>query len=188
MATQPKPYITEEQYLEMEACAEQKSEYFQGEIFPMEATIRHVTINDNLLIGLARELSGSVCRAYSSKLRVRIPATGLYTYPDITIVCGKPELSPEDQESITNPKVILEILSPSTEDYDRGGKFEQYRSMPSFCEYLVIAQNRIYAEHHVRQPDGGWLSHDITDGDTTILLESVGIRFRLSEAYTGVEF
>ncbi len=188
MSTQPKPFVTEEQYLEIEERSERRSEYFRGEIFPMEATtVPHATIHSNLGSALLRELAGSGCRLFFGQLRVRVSRTGLYTYPDLVIVCGKPELSEKDPNSVTNPKVIVEILSPSTEDYDRGSKFDQYRSIPSFVEYLVVVQDRIYAGHWVKQPDGGWLLHDLSDGDATVFLSSIGVRFPMSEVYAGVE-
>ena len=119
---------------------------------------------------------------------MRIPATGLYTYPDILVICGKPEFVDNVKDTVTNPKVIIEILSPSTELYDRGNKFVHYRSIPSFCEYLLVAQDRVYAEHHVKQADGGWLSHENTDAEAIISPWSLGVRFKLNEAYSGVEF
>ena len=187
MSTQPKPYISEEQYLEIEERSEQKSDYFQGEMFPMEASIAHALINDNLIVILTQELSGSGCKAVSNKMRLRVSKTGLYTYPDLFVICGKMEVSERDRNSVVNPTVIIEILSPSTEVYDCGKKFAQYRSSPSFGEYLLISQDRVHAEHHKRQPDGGWLLHETSDGETIIFLESVGVRFKLSEAYSGVE-
>src|ERR1700733_11235334 len=128
MSTQPRPYITEEQYLEIEEKAERRSEYFRGEMFPVEtATFSHATIHRNLVLGLGRELSGSGCELWFSELRIRVLATGLYTYPDIVVICGKIQVSEDDKNSVTNPKVIIEILSPTTEGYDRGKKFAQYR-------------------------------------------------------------
>src|SRR5579864_848529 len=145
MSTQPKPFISEEQYLEIERRAEQRSEYYRGDMFPMEATIQRARINGNLFRVLARELAGSGCEAFVAGLRVRIPTTGLYTYPDVVVLCGEPELAAKDRESVTNPRVIVEVLSPSTEDYDRGKKLDHYRSLPSFVEYLLVAQDRIRA-------------------------------------------
>src|ERR1035441_283355 len=190
MSTQPKPYITEEQYFEIEESSEQKSEYFRGEMFPMEvATLPHATILPNLIMTLGGQLKGSGCRVYSNGLRVKVSRTGLYTYTDIVVICGKPEMFEKDKEkgTVTNPKVIVEILSPTTQTYDRGDKFVHYRSIPSFCEYLLIAQDRMHAEHHVKQPDGGWLLHEVSGPEGIISLGSIGVRFNLSEAYDGVE-
>ena len=97
-------------------------------------------------------------------------------------------VSEKDPGAIINPKVIIEVLSPSTENYDRGKKFVQYRSLPSLSDYLLIAQDRVYAEHHTKQPGGGWLMEETSDGDAIISLESAGVSFKLFEAYAGVEF
>ena len=185
MSTQPKAYITEEQYLEIEERSEQPSEYFRGEMFPMEATIAHVMIKDNLLLVLARELTGSDCRAFSNELRIKVSETGLYTYPDVAIVCGKLQVAENDKNSVTNPKILIEVLSPTGEGYT---KFLYYRSNPTFVEYLLIAQDRVRLEHYIKQSDGGWLMHETSDPDALISLESIPVRFKLSEAYRGVEF
>jgi len=131
-----------------------------------------------------------LARAYSNALRVSVSGTGLYTYPDILVICGKPELLEKGNEkgTATNPKVIVEILSPTTQSYDRRDKFAHYRSIPTFCEYLLISQDRMQAEHHVKQPDGGWLLHVFCGPDAIIALDSIGVRFNLAEAYDGVEF
>ena len=190
MSSQPKPYFTEEQYLEIEESSEQRSEYFRGEMFPMEAgTFRHATIHSNVVLTLGRELQGSGCRVWLGDLRVKASQTGLYTYPDIVVICGTPQMSDTDKgkDTVVNPTVIVEILSPTTENYDRGNKFVHYRSIPSFCEYLLIAQDRMQAEHHAKQPDGGWLFHEVSGPEGIISLDSIGVRFNLSEAYDGVE-
>ncbi len=188
MATQANPYVTEAEYLAHERDAERPSEYFGGEVFPMEdVSIRHAVIISRLFAVLIRALEGSSCGVYSTGLRIGVSQTGLYTYPDLVVLCGKLEVSAKDRDTVTNPKVIVEILSPSTQDYDRGGKFEGYRTIPSFQEYLVVAQDRVFAVHYVKQPDGGWLLHDITSEAAIVSLESIGVRFQLSEAYAGVE-
>jgi Uma2 family endonuclease len=188
MSTMPAPLISEEEYLAIERNAEWKSEYHAGKMYAMAgASLRHVIINDNLVIVFGRELAGSGCRAYTRDLRLHIPASGLYTYPDVLVICGKVELATPEGDVVTNPKVIVEILSPTTQNYDRGDKFADYRTIPEFCEYLLIAQDRMHAEHFKKQPDGGWLLHETSDGNAVIALESIGVRFTLSEAYTGVD-
>ena len=112
------------------------------------ASYRHARIHSKLVVVIGRELSGSGCEVFFNELRVKVSPTGLYTYPDILVICGKPAFAANERDTLTNPKVIIEILSPTTEDYDRGRKFSHYRSIPSFCEYLLIAQDRIHAEHH----------------------------------------
>jgi len=181
--------ITEEQYLEIERKAERKSEYFQGEMFAMAgANVSHGRINFNLVALLSRQLSGSDCEVLFSDLRVKVPATGLYAYPDVLVVCGELEFSDKHRDTITNPNVIIEILSPSTEFYDRGSKFVSYRSIPSFREYLLVAQNRTFAEHYMKQRDGGWLLHETSSGEESISLDSIGVKFALKEAYARVQF
>jgi len=187
MSTQPKPFISEAQYLELERKADRKSEYLRGEIFAMAgASVTHVIINDNLVMLLGRELLGSGCRAFTRDLRLRIPTSGLYTYPDFMVICGAMERAELDPDTATNPKVIIEILSPSTENYDRGNKFADYRTLPSLCEYLLISQDQIHVEHHTKQPDGAWVLRETSDGEAMVVLESVGVRFTLREAYDGV--
>jgi Uma2 family endonuclease len=190
MSTQPKPYITEEQYLEIEEGSEQRHEYLDGEMFPIETcSLPHATILPNLIVTLVRELKGSSCRVFSSTLRVRVSRTGLYTYPDIAVICGKPEMldKGKGKDTVTNPKAIVEILSPTTQTYDRGDKFVHYRTIPFLQDYLLISQDQVRAEHWAKQPDGGWLFHEISGPEAIIVLESIGVRFGLSEAYDGVE-
>jgi len=188
MSTQPTAYMSEEQYLEIERKAEYKSEYINGQMFAMAgASLVHVQINSNVVFALRRNLSGSGCSVLFNDLRLRVPATRLYTYPDILVICGKPELADEHMDIVTNPTVIIEILSPSTQSYDRGDKFAHYRALPSLRDYLLVAQDRPQAEHWVRQPDGGWLFHEMSGSDAVIALDSIGVRFNLAEAYDGVE-
>ena len=187
MATHANPFISEEEYLAHERVAERPSEYFGGEVFPMEdAASRHVEIQGNLYYAIRRELTGKDCKVYGSGLRVRVASTGLYTYPDLVVICGNREFAESDRDTVTNPKVIIEILSPSTEDYDRGGKFGNYRTIPSLREYLVVAQNRVFAEHHVKQPDF-WVLRDFQSREAVISLESVGIQLKLADAYQDLD-
>jgi Uma2 family endonuclease len=187
MSMQPRTFISEAQYLERERKADHKSEYLRGEIFAMAgASVAHVIINDNLVMMLGRELIGSGCRAFTRDLRLRIPASGLYTYPDFMVICGPMERAELDPDTATNPKVIIEILSASTENYDRGNKFADYRTLPTLREYLLISQDRIHVEHHTWQQDGSWVLRETSDGDALVVFESVRVRFTLREAYEGV--
>jgi Uma2 family endonuclease len=189
MPTLPKTFLTEEQYLEIERTAERKSEYFNGEMFAMAgASIQHVAINDNLVGILLRVLAGSGCRSYSRDLRLRISSTGMYTYPDMVVICGKIQLSETDKNTVTNPTVIVEILSPSTQNYDRGDKFAHYRAIPSLREYVMIAQDRIHLERFTLQEDGAWLFRETSDAESVVAIESIGVNFPLGEVYSGVEF
>ena len=121
-------------------------------------------------------------------MRLLVPATGLYTYPDVTVVCDKPVFVDEQTDILTNPLLIIEVLSESTKDYDRGRKFEQYRQIPSFREYLTISQIEMLVEHSVRQPDNSWLLREIRDVSGKVPLASLGIQLTLAEIYDRVTF
>ncbi len=189
MSTQPKPYVTPEQYLEIERAAKYKSEYYDGEMFPVAfATLNHARLSGNLLRSLGNQLHDRSCEALGSDVRVQTQLNGPYFYPDIVVFCGKPRLADSWNDMITDATVIIEILSPSTQDYDRGFKFEQYRRLPSLADYLVIAQDRVYLEYNTRQRDGSWLMREVSDRDTVIHLPSIDCSFRVEEAYSRVEF
>src|SRR5664279_880128 len=137
MSTLPKSHLTPEEYLAIERKAEFKSEYVQGEMFAMSgAREPHVLITGNTLSELRQQLRKRPCKAYSTDMRVRVASTGLYTYPDVVVVCGDPHFLDENRDTLLNPTVIIEVLSNSTEAYDRGHKFELYRSQESLAEYL----------------------------------------------------
>ena len=189
MQAQAKPYIEPDDYLAIESQAQYKSEYFRGEIFAMSgASPRHVTIVSNLTFLFVGQFKRRNCNAYSSDLRVHIPKTGLYTYPDITVVCGKPLFDKKQKDTLLNPVVILEVLSPSTEAYDRGEKFEHYRTLESLTDYLLVAQNKAKIEHFHRQNDGQWTLSESRGIDDTIEIASIECKLALSEVYDKVEF
>lgn len=188
MASQPKTYFTPEEYLELERQAEYKSEYFNGEIFAMGgASPRHVLIVTNVASELRSQLKKQPCTVYSTDLRVRVSPTGLYTYPDVVVVCGKPLFSDERKDTLINPILIVEVLSKSTKDYDRGDKFEQYRTLDSLKEYVLIAQDRHHTEHHVRQTDNTWLLSETNRIEDRIELISIGCHLELVEIYDKVD-
>ena len=154
MSAVPKPYITPEQYLELERQAETKSEYFAGEIFAMAgASPEHNLISGNAFGVLWSQLRDRPCTAYGSDMKVRSTQEH-YAYPDVTVVCGEAQFGGEEREVLLNPTLIVEVLSPSTEAWDRGGKFEQYRQRESLQEYLLIAQDRPHVERYARQSNG----------------------------------
>lgn len=188
MSLQPQPYITPEEYLAIERQAEYKSEYFNGEMFAMSgASVRHATIVANLMYLLVGQLRGRPCKTYANDLRVRISPTGLYTYPDVIVVCGQEQFADDQKDTLLNPALIIEVLSDSTKDYDRGGKFEHYRSLPSFEEYLLIAQDRCHVEHFIRQPQGRWLLAETNRIEDTLQLSSISCSLALAEIYDKVE-
>lgn len=172
MASQPKTRYTAEEYLALERGCEAKHEYYNGEIFAMSgASEWHVLIVTNLVYELQSQLKDGPCRVYSTDLRVRVAPAGLYTYPDVIVLCDEPRFSDEQEDTLLNPALIIEVLSESTKDYDRGGKFEQYRTIDWFVEYLLIAQDRPHVEHHTRQLDGSWIFHETNNLEDTIHLK-----------------
>lgn len=188
MSLQPKPFLTPEEYLAIERQAEYKSEYFHGEMFAMAgASERHVLIVTNVVAELRGQLKGRPCNVYSTDLRVRISPTGLYTYPDIVVVCGQAQFADDQKDTLLNPVLIVEVLSESTKDYDRGEKFEQYRSLASFSEYVLIAQDRYHVEHFFRQPDNRWLLAETNRPEDSLQLSSISCALALTEIYDKVE-
>ena len=188
MSLQPKPRLTPEEYLALERKAEYKSEYLAGEMFAMAgASERHVSIVANVMYLLAGQLKGRPCKAYASDMRVRVSPTGLYTYPDVVVVCGQPQFADEQQDTLLNPMLIVEVLSESTKDYDQGEKFEHYRTLASLSEYVPIAQDKYHIEHFVRQPDNRWLLSETNLLEDTIHLPSIACDLALAEVYDKVE-
>lgn len=188
MPIQSTARITPEEYLARERKAETKSEYFDGEIFAMSgASPAHVLIVTNIVRELSGQLRPRDCTVYSTDLRVKVSAAGLYTYPDVVVVCGAPRFEDEQKDTLVNPKVIVEVLSKSTQDYDRGAKFEQYRTIESFTEYVLIAQDKPHVEHFIRQPDGRWLLAETNRLDDRIELETITARLALADAYEKVD-
>jgi Uma2 family endonuclease len=143
MTAQPRPYITEEAYLEQERRSSTKSEYYDGQIYATTgAKEAHNLIASNVLASLHGQLRRKPCRVYPSDMRVKVLRTGLHTYPDVVVVCGQPEFVDEKRDTLTNPTVIVEVLSPATERYDRGVKFRHYRAIETVQNYILIAQDR----------------------------------------------
>jgi len=189
MSTQPKSLLTPEQYLEIERKAECKSEYVNGEMFAMSgASEEHNLLTVNLTVILAPQVRARGCQLYVSDMRVRVPATGLYTYPDIIVACGQRQFADAKVDTVLNPKFLAEVLSPSTEAYDRGRKFEHYQSLESLSQYLLVAQDRMRADLFTRQPDSKWILSTASRPEETIALESVGGRISTADLYGQVEF
>jgi Uma2 family endonuclease len=188
MSTQPKVFYTPEEYLALEREAEYKSEYFNGEIFAMTgASRRHDLIAVNILASLHGQLKNRSCEIYPSDMRVKVSPAGLYTYPDVSIVCGEPLFDGKQKDTLLNPTVLVEVLSKSTASYDRGEKFEQYRKLDSLTDYLVVAQNKYHVEHYTRQPDSRWLLSETEDLQQTIHLSSIECDLALADIYDKVE-
>ena len=189
MAVHDQRYVTPEEYLALERAAERKSEYRDGEIIGMTgATRRHSLITVNVSSELNRQLKGRPCEVHVNDLRVLIAARRLYTYPDVIVVCGEPALADRYRDTLTNPTLLVEVLSPSTSAYDRGDKFGHYRTLDSFREYLLVSQDRPLVEHYIRRPDGNWLLSDNTDLAATVVLPSIQCQLAMSEIYDKVKF
>lgn len=147
-----------DQYLEAERKAEYKSEYFAGEVLAVVGASReHNVIATNLIGILHAQLRDRSCETYAGDMRVKVAPTGAYVYPDVVVVCGVPELEDEENDTLLNPTVIVEVVSPSTESQDRGRKWEHYRRLPSLAEYVLVAQDRRRVEHYTRQENDTWL-------------------------------
>ena len=180
--------ISEADYLEGERTSETKHEYHQGEVFAMAgASRRHNLIVMNVIGELRSQLKGRPCRPYPSDMRLRIEATGLYTYPDVMVVCGEERFGDEKQDTLLNPDVIVEVLSDSTESYDRGDKFQNYRRIDSLKEYVIISQNCRKIEKYARTEDGKWVLDETDEDHPAIDLESIGCELALSEVYDKTE-
>lgn len=188
MSSQPQLLLNPEEYLTHERGADHKSEYFRGEVFAMSgASPAHVLIVSNIVAALHGQLRQSLCNVYATDLRVKVGASGLYTYPDVVVLCGAIEFDDEYKDTVLNPTLIVEVLSESTKDYDRGGKFEQYRKIPSFVEYLLVAQDKCYMEHCIKQPSGDWLLSEINRFEDTLSLPSIECVLRLTDVYEKIQ-
>jgi Uma2 family endonuclease len=188
MPSQPKPRLTPEDYLAIERSADFKSEYFDGEIFAMTgASEPHNLIVINTVRELSVQLKKRPCKLYANDMRVKVDPTGLYTYPDLVVVCGKAQLADPHLDTLLNPTLIVEVLSDSTEAYDRGRKFEHYRKLESLVEYVLISQHWPHVESYRRQPDHHWLLTECSGLDSVLRLESIDCELALAEIYDKVE-
>jgi Uma2 family endonuclease len=189
MAVHDKRYVTPEEYLALERAAERKSEYRDGEIVGITGgTRRHSLITVNVSSELDRQLEDRPCEVHVNDLRVLVAARRLYTYPDVIVVCGEPALADRYRDTLTNPTVLIEVLSPSTEAYDRGMKFEHYRTLDSLREYLLVSQNRPQVDHFMREDDGPWLLSAANDLAATIVLPSIQCQLAMARIYKKVRF
>lgn len=189
MSTASKRLLNPAEYLEQERAAPFRSEYFRGEVFAMAgASFEHTLVKDNFAGETRNSLRDGPCRVLTSDMRVHIPATGLYTYPDIAIVCDEPKFADDVFDTLLNPLVLIEVLSDSTEKYDRGTKFAHYRQIESLKEYVLVSQDHPIVERFVRDEKGTWSLTDARGLDAVFEFESVPVRVPLSEIYRGVTF
>lgn len=187
MSVQLKPFLTPQDYLALERKAKTKSEYYAGEVFALAgASKNHSAIVPNLSFLLVGQLKGRPCVVYTSELRVKVSATGLYTYPDVAVVCGKPVFDDEYEDTLLNPTLIIEVLSKSTETYDRGEKFAHYRALESLTDYILVAQDTPRLEHYARQADGAWRFADALGFDGAVVVDSIQCVLGLVDVYDKV--
>jgi Uma2 family endonuclease len=189
MASQPKTTYTPDAYLEIDRQSAFKNEFVDGQIFAMTgASRKHNLITSNVNYSLNLQLKGRKCEVYASDMRVRVSSSGLYTYPDVVVVCGPPIFEDKESDTLTNPAVLIEVLSKSTEAYDRGEKSGRYRKLDSLSEYILISQEKPHIEHFVRQPDNHWLLSEAYDLQAEIDLISIGCKLAMTDVYDKVEW
>jgi len=189
MSAVPEHVLSLDEYFLLEEAGEIKHEYYQGDVYAMTGgSIVHNVIVANVVSRLHQQLRGKSCTVYPSDLRLKIEATGLYTYPDVLVICGAPHTADRRNDTATNPTVLIEVLSPSTESYDRGKKFQHYRSIDSLQEYLLIAQDGVHVEQYIRQEGGEWLLREFTRIDGVVHLASIECTLALAEVYEKVAF
>jgi Uma2 family endonuclease len=188
MSTGRKPYLTPAEYLAIERNSVIKHAYYAGEMFAMSAASEeHNLIGGNVLASIHQQLKRRPCKVYPGDMRVKIAGTGLYTYPDLSALCGPAEFEDSHVDTLLNPTLIVEVLSESTEAYDRGKKFEHYRKIPSFTEYVLVSQDHYHLERYSRQEDGRWLLSECSGLETSMELTSIGCTLAMADVYEKVE-
>jgi Uma2 family endonuclease len=181
-------YYAPEEYLALERQADTRSEYLHGRIFAMAgASVEHNVISGNVFVELHNRFRDRPCQAFASDMRVKVSDTGLYTYPDVVALCGEPRFEDAEVDTLLNPQVIVEVLSPKTEAYDRGEKFAHYRRLESAQEYVLIAQDRVRVEHYVRQGEQ-WLLTELDALDDVLRLPAVACEISLRAIYAKIDF
>ena len=185
MATKPVISLSEQDYLDLDRAADYKSEFVNGEMYAMSGGLpRHAYIGGNVCAHIKSQLKGSSCRAFPSDLRIRA-SHGDYFYPDVTVVCGLLQLHPGSNDICTNPALIVEVLSPSTAAYDRGLKFQLYRTIPALRDYLMVHCDALYVEHYSRQSDNSWVLREYHGEAAIIPLPNLNCELSLTEIYDG---
>jgi Uma2 family endonuclease len=188
MGSPARSYITPDEYLRLESKTESKNEYWNGQIFAMSGASRgHVAIGSNLIAALVPQLLPKGCHVYGSDMRVRAAGGDLYTYPDVSVVCGKGKFEHTILDVLLNPVLIVEILSPSTERYDRVGKFALYSDIESLREYILVSQSTVHVERFLRRPGGKWAKTEALRRNDSIKLASVPAILKLRDVYRQVD-
>lgn len=187
MVSQLTTQISPEEYLELDRKSEARNEYLKGEVFATTgASLKHNLITVNIITELRQQLKQTDCKILASDMRVGVSDAQLYTYPDVLVFCGEPQLEDEQFDTLLNPCLIVEVLSKSTAAYDQEIKFGYYRTIESLTEYLLIAQDKHHVTQYVKQPDGRWLLADIRGLESRVELASVPCTLALSEVYDRV--
>lgn len=188
MSSLPKPRYTPEQYLEMERAADHRSEYVNGEILAMAGASReHNLIVTNLVREVSTCLRGRPCETYSNDMRVKI-SPGRYTYPDVVVACDRPQFLDGQLDTLTNPIVIVEVLSPTTEADDRSWKFAHYRRLATLTDFVMLSQYQPFVEHYTRQADHRWALTELSGLEAVLRLPAIGCELPLATIYERVEF
>lgn len=187
MTMLPQTLFTPQEYLALERASDERSELVNGQIYAMTgASFRHNLIVSNLVITIGTQLRGGSCSVFANDLRVKVSKTGMYTYPDVVGLCGPPELEDEHLDTLLNPSVIVEVLSGTTEQYDRAEKFAHYRKIDSLREYILVAQNQVRVERNVRHGDH-WMLTEISDPDGVLRIDALDCEVSLRDIYDRVE-
>jgi len=188
MASNPVTKITEEEYLAMDRAAEVRSEFLDGEMWAMSGgSMQHSQLQANLIAELVAALRGTACRTFTSDLRVRVIPHRMYAYPDVTVVCGKPLLADDRQDILVNPTAIFEVLSPTTERYDRGAKFRHYLTIDTLKDYILVDQFEMRIEQYTRGTEGAWMFRAYRQPHDELKIDSIGVALPLARIYDRVE-
>ena len=191
MSQPARPYYTPEQYFTSEEYSLERHEYYRGEIYLMAGgSVEHSQLTANSLVSLSRAFRGKGCRTYSSDLKIGVQSPeNFYTYPDVSLLCTQPELLPGHDDVVTNPTLLVEVLSPSTAKYDRTTKFELYKSLPSFKHYLLVEQDRVGVAYHFKTETGTWKNRTYTNLDDIIkLFDFEDVELLIADFYDGIDF
>lgn len=189
MSAQLEPRLTVQEYLALERSSETRREFFRGQVFAMSGASRaHNIIALNIGTRFNLQLKDRDCEAYVSDMRVKVDTTGLYTYPDVVVVCDEPQFEDAEFDTLLNPLLIVEVLSKSTESYDRGKKFEHYRQLKSLTAYVLVSQDHPHIECFSRGTDGIWQLTEATGLDAAIHIPALDCRLTLAEVYAKVQF
>jgi Uma2 family endonuclease len=190
MAANPERRYTLEEYLELDRTSEERLEFWDGEVFCMSGGSEwHYEIESNIVTFLKTSLKGRGCRAYTGNVRIKVPSAPPYRYADVSALCGEAKFEEiGGVDALVNPQLLVEVLSPSTEAYDRGDKFLHYKSIPTLREYLLVAQNQPHVTHLFKREDGLWIHTDVNELGATLTLTSLGCELPLAEVYAGVSF